>query len=285
MTRTSRRLAGLASLAAVALMLTACGDSTATTSTQGLQAPAKNAAANASPQKPAKNPFHLVDTAGSPPKDHADYLEITSGNQIAFFYNAHAPEREDGEVIAKSIQFFNADEELADLASTISSTQDAFKRRDALTTFNAKVDTEIHKAANTQWIKTMIQLDNSQYDFDKQGFNLAGGLFFPINTPILNKAFVQVNDNYRYKLGFSNGPDIAFIPVPDEAQAREIQDLFARGRIIGMFYGQVGATQDSSISGRQSEQTRAVLMNVSSIKLIALDSLGQPGQLVYSHTY
>jgi hypothetical protein len=279
-----RRLTSLAAFATFALLLSACGEGEAKPPQSSAPASAVDTAKPAKAEV-KKNPLQLIDDAGTPPSDYAAYVELVSGTDLAYHYNALAAEPDSYEVIAKSIRFIPGDDDTTQLIRTISNDGDAFKRRDAMTELTPKLDAAIAQAGATKWVKFMMDLDPTEYDFDKLGFNMAGSHFNSIDAPIHNRNFIQINDNPRYVFGFANGPDIRFLPVADEAEARKLQDLFARNRVMAMFYGQIGATQDTSPSARESEQRRGVLLKVSSIKLVAKDDRGQPTDVVYSHTF
>lgn len=138
-------------------------------------------------------------------KPISEYPQLEGGNQIMFHYVAASKLPPD---YAKLAEPFSKE---------YRNTSDAFRRNDLLEAIKPQLDQQIAQArANPYgWMK-VGDANLGAYDFDRKGFPV--GEFASSTTRYFN-------DNYGYKIGWSNYSQIAFAPVTDEAAARRIESM------------------------------------------------------------
>ncbi|MGY0612703.1 hypothetical protein [Luteimonas sp. A501] len=138
-------------------------------------------------------------------KPVSEYPQLEGGNQIMFHYVAASKLPPD---YAKLAEPFSKE---------YRSTSDTFRRNDLLQAIRPQLDQQIAQAAANPygWMK-VSDANLGSYDFDRKGF--AVGEFADSTTRYFN-------DNYGYKIGWSNYNQLAFAPVADEAAARRIESM------------------------------------------------------------
>jgi hypothetical protein len=158
----------------------------------------------------------------------SSYVKVTSGNQLMFLYAALSGLPPDYDKMATWY------------SSEYRGTNDSFRKHDLLAALQPKLETQIADAKQHPYV---VWEDNSpnlgHYDFDRKGF--------PVNSGFLaDGGYGYVNDNYEYKLGFSNGGAFRFLPVNDDALARRIEAMVGHYDSLHLKIYAFAQTTDSS---------------------------------------
>jgi hypothetical protein len=151
------------------------------------------AAAAAVPQPDASKPL-------------SSYPELESGQQIMFLYVAASRLPPD---FAKLAEAFS---------SEYRETSDSFRKNDLMQAIRPQLEEKIAlaKAAPYGWMEIEDSDNLGAYDFERKGF--------PVGE-FEDSKYRYFNDNYNYKIGWANYSQLAFIPVADEATARQIEAM------------------------------------------------------------
>lgn len=141
-------------------------------------------------------------------KPLASYTELDSGNQIMFLYVAASKLPPDYEKLAQSY------------SREYRESNDSFRKNDLLQAIKPQLDQKIAmaKADPYGW----MQIDDARlgaYDFDRKGF--------PVGE-FEEGRYRYFNDAYDYNIGWSNYAQMGFLPVADEATARQIESIRAK---------------------------------------------------------
>lgn len=140
-----------------------------------------------------------------PNKPLTAYNELDSGNQIMFLYVAASKLPPDYEKLAQSY------------SQEYRQSNDSFRKNDLLQAIKPQLDQRISLAAADPY--GWMQVDDAQlggYDFQRKGF--------PVGE-FEDGRYRYFNDAYDYRLGWSNHAQLAFLPVADEALARQIEAM------------------------------------------------------------
>jgi len=186
---------------------------------QSPSAAAPTSQSTAAPQnapQSASSPSSATNTSLPQPDANyplANYINLTSGNQLMFLYYALSGMPPDYSKIAG---LYSKD---------YRSTSDTFKQQDILKTLTPQIDASIAAAKSQRYlIWTEDYSPVGHYDFGKKAF--------PLNSPYLQNATATgyFNDNNGYQIKFGNGADFAVMPVPDENQAKEIENRVSKSQ-------------------------------------------------------
>ncbi len=193
-------------MVAAALVLTACGKDTGNTDAT----PDADGAAPAGLLGEAAGKAKVESAAAALPKPDAsksisEYPQLESGNQIMFHYVAASKLPPDYAKLAEPY------------SKEYRNTSDTFRKNDLLEAIKPQLDQQIAQtAANPYgWMK-VSDANLGAYDFDRKGF--------PVGE-FASSTSRYFNDNYDYKIGWSNYNQVAFAPVKDEAAARQIEAM------------------------------------------------------------
>lgn len=139
-----------------------------------------------------------------------DYLRLESGNQLMAAYYARAGLPVDYAVAAERI------------SSEYRGTSDSFRKRDLLEALKPRIDASVAEAGRFGYVAMNIDGGNllGKYDFERKGFPVK-----PLADASSTRYFT---DNPAYQLGFGNSQEFAFLMVPDEARARQIETLVSK---------------------------------------------------------
>ncbi|WP_024868005.1 hypothetical protein [Pseudoxanthomonas suwonensis] len=192
----------LALLAALALV--ACGKQEgkpaagAADATPGEQPEEAGAPATAAAAKPA-----LPQPDASRPL--SAYPELKSGNQVMFHYVAASKLPPDFAKLAEAY------------SQEYRRTSDSFRRNDLLQAITPQLEAQIAAAqANPYGWMEVSDADLGPYDFARKGF--------PVGE-FSDSRHRYFYDNSAYTLGWANYAQLAFVPVPEEALARQIEAM------------------------------------------------------------
>jgi len=160
------------------------------------------------------------------------YVPITDGSQLMFLYAANSGLPPDYEQLATQY------------SRDYRETQDSFRKRDLLTALTPKIDMQIADAkVHPYLLWTDSSPDLGHYDFNRKGF--------PVNTALLTDGgYGYISSNGwggNNQLGFDNSSGYRFIPVADEAVAKEIEKLVGRyGKLSLKIHAFAHSTQDNN---------------------------------------
>ena len=285
-------LRAIGALLCTTLLLSACGDenSPAPQAKAPTAAPAatKAAAQAATPREVnAESKFRLGAPGPAPSFDQ--YLEITTGNQMAFMYNKLSQKPDSVEFIAKSISIEQADQSLQPMLKQLEEAENAgnpFNKNDALEGIKPFINQQILAAPENRYVKlffTAQEMEFQPYDFERKGFEIQNRLFRPeldnatrkatvgwdaYSKMPPEKAYITFSDNRVYSLGFENGPEANFLNVEDEATARRLQDAFLDNDHGIWLYGLITATQDNTNPDNPNTPRRALLVDLQALDVI-----------------
>jgi len=138
-------------------------------------------------------------------KPLAIYSELESGNQIMFLYVAVSKLPPDYAKLARSY------------SKEYRNTNDAFRQNDLLQAIKPQLEQKIAQASADPY--GWMEVDDAKlgaYDFQRKGFPVA---------EFEDSHYRYFNDNYDYKIGWTNYSQLAFAPVADEATARQLESM------------------------------------------------------------
>ena len=138
-------------------------------------------------------------------KPLSTYAELDSGNQLMFLYVAASRLPPDFTKLARSY------------SKEFRNTSDSFRQNDLLQAIKPQLDQRIAQARADPY--GWMDVDNAElgaYDFQRKGF--------PVGA-FEEGSYRYFYDNSDYRLGWANGPQLAFAPVPDEAIARQLESM------------------------------------------------------------
>lgn len=139
-------------------------------------------------------------------KPLSSYPELKSGQQIMFLYVAASKLPPDFEKLAESF------------SQEYRETNDSFRKNDLMQAIKPQLAEKIAlaKAAPYGWMEVDDSDNLGAYDFDRKGF--------PVGE-FEDSKYRYFNDNYNHKIGWANYSQVAFVPVADEAAARQIEAM------------------------------------------------------------
>ena len=139
-------------------------------------------------------------------KPLSSYPELKSGQQIMFLYVAASKLPPDFEKLA------------AAYSSEYRETNDSFRKNDLMQAIKPQLEEKIAqaKAAPYGWMDVDDSDNLGAYDFARKGF--------PVGE-FEDSKYRYFNDNYSHKIGWANYSQVAFVPVADEATARQIEAM------------------------------------------------------------
>lgn len=195
----------------------------------------------------AKDPIKWSLAAPLQHPSFENYAELESGAQLLFLYNSLRDTRDDALTIAESFEYGHfdrrivVDEEFTELLKKLNDARSQFDRNDLVPTLDEAIDQRISAHRNIRHLKVEFPKGDllSPYDFDKQGFATKTTLLVEKSNLSLeekvqrmqygsrsvpDRAYLQWSDNSNYTFVFSNGVDFNFFSVPNEADARVIED-------------------------------------------------------------
>lgn len=135
------------------------------------------------------------------------YLSIDSGKQLLDLFYAVSGMPPDMDQIANS------------LSQDYRATQDNFKRQDILKVLTPRIKTDIAAAGQHRYV--IWEADNNlieHYDFEHKRFPVKPAFW-------KGESNFYYNDNSQYKISFKGVEKLQYLPVADEAIAREIEAL------------------------------------------------------------
>ena len=138
-------------------------------------------------------------------KPLSTYVELESGNQLMFLY------------VAASKLPPNYEKLAAAFSSEYRNTSDSFRKNDLMQAIKPQLEQKIAQASTDPY--AWMGVSNAElgaYDFQRKGF--------PVGA-FEEGSYRYFNDNYGYKIGWANGPQLAFAPVADEAVARQLESM------------------------------------------------------------
>lgn len=284
----------IGALLCTALLLSACGDDKSP-APQAKAQPAAPAATKVAEPAVAENPREVnADSkfrlgAPGPAPSFDQYLEITTGNQLAFMYNKQAEQMDSIEFIAKSINIEQAEPDLQPLLKQLEEAENAgnpFTKSDAVEAIQPFIQQQILAAPEDRYVKmffTAQEMEFQPYDFERKGFEIQNRLFRPelenakrkatvgwdaYSKMPPEKAYITFSDNRVYSLGFENGPTANFLKVEDEATARRLQDAFLANDHGIWLYGLITATQDNTNPDNPNTPRRALLVDLQALDVV-----------------
>lgn len=198
-----------------ALLLAACGNTGPSGPTR-----AQGDAGVAAPGPEPDSGAPASAAAGLPQPDWnrplTGYAELQGGQQLMFLYVAASHLPPDLPKLAESY------------SSEYRNTNDSFRRNDLLQAIRPQLEQEIARAQAAPYAWMDVGGFNlSPYDFQRKGF--AVGEFDHDG----NRYFY---DNSRYQLSWANRDQMQFMPVADEAKARELETLRAQSQLQAKVY-------------------------------------------------
>lgn len=131
----------------------------------------------------------------------ANYINLTSANQLMFLYYALSGMPADYSKIAK------------EYSRDYRNTSDEFKQHDILKAITPQIDASISAAKNQRYCWVTTNINVAHYNFSKKTF--------PINTPAGLSIMGASYDSYG--INFKNSSDYNALPVPDESLAKDIE--------------------------------------------------------------
>ena len=138
-------------------------------------------------------------------KPLSQYPELDSGNQVMFLYIAASKLPPDYEKLAASY------------SREFRSTDDSFRKNDLLQAIKPQLEQKIALvAANPYGWMDVDDAKLGAYDFSRKGF--------PVGE-FEDGRYRYFHDNSDYKIGWINYSQVAFVPVPDETIARQIESM------------------------------------------------------------
>ena len=234
----------------IALSLTACakkndnaGNSGSGSSTTVLEPPAP---------APAPAPAQQQSSSVKPDPNYpiANYVNLTSGNQLMFLYYALSGMPPD---YSKISQLYSQD---------YRNTSDAFKKQDILKALTPQIDAAISAAKNQHYfIWEADYTPISHYDFSKKSYS--------INSPYFQSASASgyFGDNNGYKIKFENGTDFVSLPVPDENLAKAIESRVSKSEAFNIKIYCFAQNADPSDDSINAVITRVELLTQNGIVL------------------
>lgn len=171
----------------------------------------------------------------------AQYTELASGNQLMYLYHALSGMPIDHAAAASEV------------SREYNSTSDSFRKRDLLAALKPRIDASVADAAGQPYIRIDISASSQlgKYDFERKGFALKA-----LNDASTTRYF---QDNSRYQLGFSNTDAYSFLPVSDEAQARQIEQVISKYETMVLRVYAFANDADTATQHIKSVITRVVL--------------------------
>lgn len=133
------------------------------------------------------------------------YQELDSGRELMFAFHSLDTMPVDYEKIGYTIK------------PELSYTLDAFSKRDMLEALKPGIDMEIAKVKGTRYYFMVVGDSLEPYDFDIKGFRLPA---FQSAT-----SYRYFRDLPGYRLTFPNAVAFSRLPVPIEAEAKQIESL------------------------------------------------------------
>lgn len=284
----------IGALLCTALLLSACGDDKSP-APQAKAQPAASAATKVAEPAVAESPREVnADSkfrlgAPGPAPSFDQYLEITTGNQMAFMYNKLSQKSDSVEFIAKSISIEQADPSLQPMLKQLEeaeNTGNPFNKNDALKGIKPFINQQILAAPDNRYVKlffTAQEMEFQPYDFERKGFEIQNRLFRPeldnaarkatvgwdaYSKMPPEKAYISFSDNRVYSLGFENGSEVNFLKVEDEATARRLQDAFLANDHGIWLYGLITATQDNTNPDNPNTPRRALLVDLQALDVV-----------------
>lgn len=106
------------------------------------------------------------------------------------------------------------------------STTDGFKKKDILAALTPKIDAaiaEVKKSGRYVYLDTILELGH--YDMAKKAFPVS-------NMPTADGGRISMSQS-PYQMVLTNGGDYTVLPFTDEAKAREVEAIIAKGIWIG----------------------------------------------------
>ena len=106
----------------------------------------------------------------------------------------------------------------ASYSSEYRETNDSFRKNDLMQAIKPQLEEKIAqaKAAPYGWMDVDDSDNLGAYDFARKGF--------PVGE-FEDSKYRYFNDNYSHKIGWANYSQVAFVPVADEATARQIEAM------------------------------------------------------------
>lgn len=146
------------------------------------------------------------------------------------------------------------DQEAQHYDSAYQQTSDTFKRHDLLPAFQAKLDQAVATAkTNDGHVRVSFNAQLGHYDFNTHTFAFA----IPFNEKMyLNPAFPNGGAASDVQVSFADSPTFDSVKIPDEAQARQIEDA------VNKAGGTVAVDVDAQVVGtklRQGTQRTLIL--------------------------
>ncbi|MFM2280003.1 MAG: hypothetical protein RLZZ444_2234 [Pseudomonadota bacterium] len=160
------------------------------------------------------------------------YVPIADASQLMFLYAANSGLPPDYEQLATQY------------SSDYRETQDSFRKRDLLAALTPKIDARIADAKTHPYLVwTDSSPDLGHYDFNRKGF--------PLNTALLSDGGYGYVSSFgygvNYQLGFDNSGSYRFIPVADEAIAKDIEKFVGSyGKLSLKIQAFARSTQDNN---------------------------------------
>ena len=166
-------------------------------------------------------------------KPLSSYPELKSGQQIMFLYVAASRLPPD---YPKLVESFSQE---------YRNTNDSFRRNDLIQAITPQIDQKIAEASAMPYAWMEIDDNGSldAYDFSRKGFPVA---------EFASSRTRYFGDAYAYKITWSNGHQLAFARVADEAAARQIEtmrgDYRNRPRLKVYFFAQSADLNNQTVN-------------------------------------
>ncbi len=232
----------------IALSLTACAKKNDHAGNSGLGSSA--AVAPTAPTAPTAAQQQSSSVKPDPNYPIANYVNLTSGNQLMFLYYALSGMPPD---YSKISQLYSQD---------YRNTSDAFKKQDILKALTPQIDAAISAAKNQHYLIWEADYTPiSHYDFSKKSYS--------INSPYFQSASASgyFGDNNGYKIKFENGTDFVSLPVPDENLAKNIESRVSKSEAFNIKIYCFAQSADPSDDSINAVITRVELLTQTGIVL------------------
>ena len=169
------------------------------------------------------------------------YVPLTSGTQLMFLYNAWSGLPPDFERMA------------GESSDEYQRTSDNFRKHDLLAALTPQYQQQIADAKAHPYVLWQADWTNLQhYDMTRQGF--------PLNDSLLSEGGSGYMSDVRgYNFILTNSEGFRFLPVADEARAREIEALMGRTSFPIRIYAFVQGADDQ---GGRNVRARVVKLQI-----------------------
>lgn len=297
--RSVLRIAALAACISSIVLLAGCGEEEQPKQKAAQAAPAEQPLTAKDRVKKAKEQAAAERAAAShatmlpelpPAPEGTEYIELVDAENLIFLYQALTETPDSLHYLADSFETYTGsfapdDEKLSKLIDAYGNEFDGFKKRDALAALEPALVAEIDKfKAAGRYVKFTqdenVFFGGATYDFEKEGFPVRDLLL--IEAP---KSEISMQGIKHHAFRITNGQDLAFLPVKDEAVARKIESALRDSNgyvdIQANLYGYVRSVTRLEKAAGQKEN-RLLDVQIQRLDLVNPD---KPGEVYATFNY